>query len=191
MPEVDVALTVFGGAVSEMEPTVLPEGASAGNQDVDFAPGAVFTRAGTLNVATLSPLPISTSNFNWVKTYEQDDGEIDTLALDENGILYSEDVINSPGTFSPIFSAIEPGSTASSVTFDDVEYIALSDGVNATDIPRLWNGEWLDRVSQVGPGAPPQIDRKRVGSAITSITQNPPVLIPISTSGTSGSIEIG
>jgi hypothetical protein len=188
VPEVDVALTVFGGAVSEMEPTVLPEGASAGNQDCDFAPGAVFTRAGTLNVASLSPAPITPSNFNWVKTYEQDDGEIDTLALDNSGVLWQEDVVNSPGIFSPIFSAIEPGSTASSVTFDDVEYIALSNGVNATDIPRQWNGQWLDRVSQVGPGAPPQISASSAGSAITNIVQNPPVSIPISTGGTSGSI---
>jgi hypothetical protein len=45
----DIPLTVFGGAVTEMAPEDLPEGASPLNQDVDYTPGATFTRAGRKN----------------------------------------------------------------------------------------------------------------------------------------------
>jgi hypothetical protein len=130
--------------------------------------------------------PAPPSNFNWVKTYEQDDGDVDTLALDANGVLWDESVTNDPGVFSSIFQAIEPNTFAKSVTFDDVEYIAFSNQTNGTDVPRTWNGQWLDRLSQVGPGAPPSVSGVSSGSAIINITQNAPVLIPVGT-GTSGS----
>ncbi len=125
--------------------------------------------------AWLSPAPAC--NFNWIKTYEQTDGEIDTLALDANGLLWDEDVDTNPGVFNNISTAIQPGSYAKSVTFDDVEYIGISDLSNGTDVPRLWNGQWLDRVSQVGPGAPPFVALTSSGSAIVSITQNTPTTL--------------
>ena len=183
----DVPLTVFGGQVSEMVGEDLPEGASPGAIECDFVPGAVFTRGGTQNQATLSPNPTVKANFNYVKTYLSDT-DVATLALDASGVLWNEDVTNAEGTFTPIFSAIEPNTFAKSVTFDDVEYIALSNLTNGTDVPRQWNGQWLDRVSQVGPGAPPSVTATSSGSPISTITQNPPVVIPTSTSGTSGSI---
>jgi len=120
---------------------------------------------------------LNPANVNWIKTYEQTDGEIDTLALDATGVLWDEDVINNPGIFNAIFTAIESNTYAKSVTFDDVEYIAFSDLSNGTDVPRLWNGQWLDRVSQVGPGAPPSVATTASGSAITSITQNAPITL--------------
>src|SRR5258708_24176429 len=49
-----VPLTVMGGAVTEMAPEDLPEGASPFSQDVDFLPGSVFTRAGRENVYSFS-----------------------------------------------------------------------------------------------------------------------------------------
>src|SRR5580704_18355530 len=116
MPDADVPLTVMGGAVTEMAPEDLPEGASPLNQDCDFVPGAVFTRGGTLNQATLSPNPTVKSNFNYVKTY-LNDVDTATLALDAKGVLWNEDVTNAEGIFTPIFSAIEPNTFAKSVTF--------------------------------------------------------------------------
>jgi hypothetical protein len=127
--------------------------------------------------AWLSPAPAS--NFNWIKTYEQTDGEIDTLALDANGLLWDEDVDTNPGVLNNISTAIQAGSYAKSVTFDDVEYIGISDLSNGTDVPRLWNGQWLDRVSQVGPGAPPSVTTTASGSVILTITQNPATALPV------------
>lgn len=120
---------------------------------------------------------LNPANVNWIKTYEQTDGEIDTLALDATGVLWDEDVDTNPGALLPIFTAIEPNTFAKSVTFDDTEFIAFSDLSNGTDVPRLWNGQWLDRVSQVGPGAPPSVATTASGSAIVSITQNAPTTL--------------
>src|SRR5438445_986256 len=55
---VPVPLTVFSGAVTEMAPEDLPEGASPLNQDVDFLPGSVFSRAGRQSVYSFSGLSI-------------------------------------------------------------------------------------------------------------------------------------
>src|SRR6266404_4563734 len=55
---VPVPLTVFSGAVTEMAPEDLPEGASPLNQDVDFLPGSVFSRAGRQSVYSFSGLAI-------------------------------------------------------------------------------------------------------------------------------------
>jgi|SRR5580700_1026110 hypothetical protein len=126
--------------------------------------------------AWLSPAPAS--NINWLKTYEQTDGEIDTLLLDANGLLWDENVTANPGVLNNISTAIQPGSYAKSVTFDDVEYIGISNLINGTDVPRLWNGQWLDRVSQVGPGAPPSVTTTSSGSAVLTITQNAATALP-------------
>src|SRR6266852_5847790 len=49
-----IPLTVFGGAVTEMAPSDLPEGASPFNQDCDFLPGSVFSRGGRQNIIGFS-----------------------------------------------------------------------------------------------------------------------------------------
>src|SRR6267378_4379499 len=53
---VPVPLTVMGGAVTEMSPEDLPEGASPFSQDVDFVPGSVFTRGGRQSVYSFGGL---------------------------------------------------------------------------------------------------------------------------------------
>jgi hypothetical protein len=126
-------------------------------------------------------------NFNWIKTYEQEDGAVTTLALDGAGVLWQEDVINDPGVFHAISDEILPGSFAKSETFDDVEFIGINDLTQGTDVPRLWDGSRFRRVSQVGPGAPPQINGIASGSDIVNITQHAAVAIPTSTGGKSGS----
>lgn len=99
----------------------------------------------------VSPNP--PSNFNYIKTYEQTDGEIDTLLLDAAGFLWDEDVDSNPTVLNTIPNAsILPNTFAKSVTFNDIEYIAFSNLQNGTDVPRQWNGTNLDRISMVGPG---------------------------------------
>lgn len=122
--------------------------------------------------AYLSPNP--PGNNTYVKTYKQDDGGVDTLLLDDQGILWDEDAIGNPGVLNAIFTAIEPNTYAKSVTFLDVEWIALSDLIQGTDMPRQWDGKNLDRVSQVAPGAPPSISSSGAGVGIVSITQPTP-----------------
>lgn len=117
----------------------------------------------------------SGSNFNYVKTYEQTSGQVDTLALDAAGVLWDENVTSAIGSLSSIYTGINAGSFAKSVTFEDVEYIAFSNLLQGTDIPRHWDGTNLDRVSQVGPGAPPSVSATatifQIAPSPTGITQ--------------------
>jgi hypothetical protein len=139
-----------------------------------------LTTAATFNLYAVKVrvfvAPSPPANFDWIKTYQQTDGEIDTLALDANGILWDEDVDTNPGVLNSIFTTILKNTYAKSVTFDDIEYIAFSNLVNGTDVPRQWNGTNLDRISMVGPGAAPSASSAGSGSntfAIQNTTQQP------------------
>lgn len=164
------ALTVFGGLVAEVAPTDMPAGSAVVCCDSDFTVASVRTRDGLASV-----YPANSADFNYVKTLAMTDGAVLTLALDANGVLWQEDAVNAPGALVEIYGAIEPGSHALSVTEDDREFIALSDLQNGFDMPRQYNGQWVDRVSQVGPGAPPAVVANGNGYAIATITQAAPV----------------
>jgi hypothetical protein len=115
--------------------------------------------------------PSPATNINWIKTYEQTNGEVDTLVLDANGVLWDEDVDTNPSVLNSITTNILPNTFAKSVTFQDIEYIAFSNLVTGSDVPRQWNGTNLDRISMVGPGAAPQAGSAggASGSNITGI----------------------
>jgi hypothetical protein len=124
---------------------------------------------------TVYGTPVPPQNFNYIKTFGQTDGDTSTLALDAAGTLWAEDVVNNPLVLSPIYTAIEPNTFAKSVTAQDREYLALSNLSNGTDMPRQWTGQWMDRLSQVGPGAGPTITSTGGGYpllATNGITQN-------------------
>lgn len=120
--------------------------------------------------------PPGLSQFDYVKTFEQTNGEVLTLALDDNGVFWQEDVNNNPNVLSPFYTAIEPNTFARSVTQDDREFIALSDLAMGTDMPRAYNGQWVERLSQVGPGASPSFSATSNSFGIASITQPPAVV---------------
>lgn len=121
-------------------------------------------------IAWLSPNP--PPSFNYIKTFAQTDGEVLTLALGSDGIFYQEDVNNNPGVLTGVYSEIQTNSFAQSATVDDREFIAISNLLNGTDIPYTYDGTNFDRLSQVGPGAPPSCTTSQAGSPIVSITQN-------------------
>lgn len=110
----------------------------------------------------------SLSNFNYVKSYIQNSGQIDTLALDSSGILWRENVNDSPGTLAVALTGILPGSFAKSATALDQEYICFSNLAIGTDRPRVYNGTQFLPLSQVGPGAPPSFV-SAVGSTGTQL----------------------
>ena len=97
----------------------------------------------------------SLANFNYIKSYIEDDGQTFTLALDAAGIIWIEDVTNDPGVLSVSLSGIIPGSFAQSSTMDNREHICFSDLSIGTDRPRTFNGTTYYPLSQIGPGAPP------------------------------------
>jgi hypothetical protein len=138
---------------------------TTGGEAVTFDISAVKIKA------WLTPGPL---DFNYIKTYQQTGGEITTLALGSDGVMYGEDVVNNPNVLTARYTAIEPESFAQSCTQSDREFIAISDLLKGTDIPYTFDGKQFDRLSQVGPGAPPTCTSTSAGSPIVSITQNPP-----------------
>lgn len=115
--------------------------------------------------------PPGLENFTYVKTFAMTDGATLTLALDNSGVFWQEDVNGDPDVLTPFFTAIEPNSFAKSVTQDDREFIAISDLMMGTDVPRQYNGQWVDRLSQVGPGLAPSVTSTSTTYPIVSITQ--------------------
>lgn len=116
------------------------------------------TTTASLGFVTLQVFYSSgTSNFNYVKTFEDAFGNIETLAIDANGQWWVEDVNTAPGVLTALFNGPPANSYASSFTADSREYIATSDLNTGEYIPVQYTGQggWIDRVSQVGPGAAP------------------------------------
>jgi len=111
------------------------------------------------------------SNFNYVKSFIQDNGQVNTLALDAAGVLWEEDVTSNPGSFNLYDPLILPGSFARSVTAEDEEWMVFSNLIAGTDIPR--HGSNLDRTSQVGPGAGPQVTGQSGGTNVYAIVASP------------------
>lgn len=163
----DVPLQLWGGEDLEMSPTDVPEGVSPGCNDMAFVPGSTFSRPCLSRCLTngLTNNPTLT----YLKTYEQPNGDPLNLFLDFLGNLWQEDVNNTPGT-ATLVGAVAAGSYGKSVTAFGREYIAFSDGIHGTDIPRQYDGTNLDRVTQDAPGAPPTITNYQLPSLALSET---------------------
>ena len=121
--------------------------------------------------------PAGVAQFDYIKTFEMTDGSVLNLALDDTGVFWQEDAINDPDVLTQFYTAIEPDTFAVSVTQDDREFIALSDLSMGTDMPRGYNGQWLDRLSQVGPGSAPQVTFISTTYNVLTITQETPVSV--------------
>lgn len=146
-------LTVFSGLVTEMPPENAPEGVSPDCQECVFRPGAVGKRPGLTKVFTNA---FGATTITYCKSYVDNQSTIRNLYLDANGNLWVEDLTNAPGAYT-LLSMVTPGSYAKSVTAFGREYIAISDGLHGSDIPLQYDGTFLDRVSQDGPGGAPTI----------------------------------
>jgi hypothetical protein len=116
----------------------------------------------------------SNANFQYIKSFPASNGTLKTLAIDANGEWWVEDVTNNPGVLMPLLSGLPPNGYAKSITADDREYVCFNDLHTGNDIPRQYTGQWIDRITQVGPGAPPSFTPQvNTGNtyAISTITQ--------------------
>ncbi len=144
---IDAPLELFGGLVTDMAASDLPQGVSPDCQDVSFLQGAVKTRPGILSV--FSPIVIpggGNPTVNYLKTYTQRNLARTLLALDSAGTLWGE---NTPGVLSQIATGMARNSVASSTSLFGREYLTLHDGQFGIDIPRQYDGTNFDRVSQI------------------------------------------
>jgi hypothetical protein len=132
--------------------------------------GELVTFTATVVLRAFTP-PNPPPDINYLKTFAQIDGDLYSLMLGSNGVMYQEDVNNNPNVLTPVYTAIEPNTFAESATIDDREFIALSNLLNGTDIPYTYDGQNFDRLSQVGPGAPPTASTSTATIDIVSITQ--------------------
>jgi hypothetical protein len=163
---VDVTLSVFAGSKTDITPSDCPEGISPDTQDGIYLPGGWFSRPGLAKLYTTGALTAGTQVL-YEKTYIQPNLDPLTLLLTSDGKIWVEDVGNSPDTVNSIFE-ITPGLYAQSVTADGREYIAVSDLLHGQGVPLQYDGTNLDRVTQDGPGASPQVTDVQTSIAITS-----------------------
>ena len=167
-------VTTFGGALD-------PWGAAGINVNdttfgVRFTADSAFALAAFLlnNVGITLSLAAASANFQYVKSFPASNGTLKTLAIDADGEWWVEDVTNAPGVLSPLLSGLPQNGYAKSVTADDREYVMFNDLTTGNDIPRQYTGNWIDRVTQVGPGAPPSFTPQAASGntyPISTITQ--------------------
>src|SRR6185437_249818 len=148
------------GLVTEMAPTQLPEGVSPDNQEMMYLPGSAYSRSCFSKVFS-NPFPTGgpsnlTPTIVYGKSLITTSGDIKNLWFDSNGVMWVEDWTNSPGTYTQLFQST-PGSFCQSITAFGREWIAISDGLHAADIAYSYDGTFLNRVTQDGPGIAPTV----------------------------------
>jgi hypothetical protein len=123
----------------------------------------------------------SQSNFQHISTFEDDFGDIYSLALDADGTLWIEDVINNPDVLTSLATGLPANAFASMFTANSRRYMAFSNLLSGVSIPQQYTGMapglqggWIDRISKVGPGQAPTftpISTTADQFAISTITQ--------------------
>lgn len=148
-----IQLNIFGGLVTEVPAANLPEGASPDNQDIVFGPAVVRSREG---LHRQFGTPFGNTVVTNGGTYIDNLGIKRNLYLDAAGTMWLENVTDAPGLATPL-ATTTPGSYLKVTTAFGNAYLAISDGLHGTEVPLQYDGTSLDRVTQDGPGAPPNI----------------------------------
>ena len=166
MPARQVPVTRFEGLFTLADPRDFPEGASWLAQDVDFTIAGAGPRPGLTGAISFSATP---GQLQWFTAALL--GALNTLlAQDKLGSLWSR-LLAATGPLSPIYSGILNGARALGLSANLREYICLSNvnnvasypllptpgALQGTDQPRNYDGIFLDRVSQMGPGVGPAV----------------------------------
>jgi hypothetical protein len=150
-------VVILGGPSDRWGTTVDTDDVNNVNFGVRLTASSSFPSAqALLDAVTLEVnLTLSNANFNYITTFTAYDGSVKNLSLDANGGWWVEDVANNPSVLTLLPVPITPGSFASAVNGPGVEYFAFSDLTTGSDVPRQYTPNWIDRISQVGPGAAP------------------------------------
>ena len=137
---------------------LIPANVNATNFGIRLSASSVGFDLATvfLDFATLT-LGVNTgsSNFQFITPFVAQNGDVKNFSLDADGNFYVEDVTNNPGVLTLALEGITPNSLAVGINGEDVEYLAFSDGLKGSDMPLQWTQNWIDRITQVGPGAAP------------------------------------
>lgn len=181
-PIVQLQLNQMSGMVSNMLPQDVPEGASPDNADVTYTPGSVASRPCLQKIFAKPLYPLSMRIYG--KSYVANNGVIRNLYFYSNGAITVEvvyapsgsGVVASPGVETLLSQTSAINCKAKSITAFNREYIAISDGQHGQEVPLQFDGTYLDRVSQDGPCAPPQIANLIIPSVLMEGPNAPPTL---------------
>lgn len=174
-----VPISVWGGLVTNVNPTSLPLGASPKCSDMTFLQESVASRPGLKKVFAESWGLVAV---NYGKSYVDPTGIIRNLYLTSAGNFYVENLTVSPGTYTLLFTTT-PGSYAKSTTAFGREYIAINDGLHGADIAYQYDGTHLERVTQDGPGAPPVVTSLAYPEVAMAVTGSGVALTIVTTAG--------
>jgi hypothetical protein len=161
---IDIPIEQFGGYNPALPPSDLPPGASPLCQDVVFPEGAVTTRGGLINFfGATSPVP-ATASINGLKSYLTPTLAQRLMAWDSLGNLYKE---SPQGTLTIVGTRPYQNLLYQSMTLFGREYQTFFNAAGGFDIPRQYDDQYWDRVSQVGPGASPAaVDSATAGNIV-------------------------
>jgi hypothetical protein len=119
------------------------------------------------------------TNFLGLVSANLDSIDLTTLALDAMGLVWQEDVSNNPNILvrAGLIPQVVPGSYMKGLDAGNgMAYMAYSDLTQGTSQPMQYNGQWCDRITQVGPGQAPTFTPQIANTdtfAISTITQPP------------------
>jgi hypothetical protein len=148
----------FGGPTDGWQNALGPTGVNAASFGIRITAQSTYPLASALlTYATMMIYQTAESaNFNFITSFTAANGALKNISLDANGNLWIEDATNTPGVLTLLDEGITPGSFGSSAETEDALYLAFSDLTTGSDVPRQYNAQgWIDRISQVGPGASP------------------------------------
>jgi hypothetical protein len=161
-PGTSVSTLIFGGVNNLF-------GASWLYSDLNSTIFGVRITASGNNAATVSVgyvtlqvyyLP-QQANFTWIGSFLPQNGQLQNIACDADGNLWLENVESAPGVLTLLRTNIAMGAHGFGITADNAELMAFSDLTQGIDLPLQYRNGWIDRISQVGPGAGPSF----IGSA--------------------------
>jgi hypothetical protein len=97
------------------------------------------------------------TNYTGLMSANIDSQDLTTLALDAMGLVWEEDVSNNPNVLvrAGLIPPVVHGSYMKGVDANGVAFMAYSDLTQGTSQPMQYNGQWCDRITQVGPGSAP------------------------------------
>lgn len=116
------------------------------------------------------------ANFNGIVDANINQTDQTTLLLDANGSTWKEDVSNAPNqlALASVIPLATPGSYLNGLDANGSAYMVYSDLTQGISQPMQYNGQWCDRITQVGPAQAPIFTPQQTTSdrfAITSISQ--------------------
>lgn len=131
-----------------------------------FAQNVQVTLGVNTGLQTMQPLA----------TFTNQNGLRYNLVLAQGGDLWVESLDTAPNALTLSRSGIAPGSMAVAIQGEGVQYMAFVNPLipGGSDMPLQWTPQYADRITQVGPGAPPIFTPSQASNTsypIASITQ--------------------